>query len=135
MARSSPHAAISRICSRKREMTQAYRGTMPLLVTGMLSLGPWRAASKSVWTDWKNIVVVGQPGEGGGGCKGWMPSTRWTCPASETVHCEADAVGRRLYAHPVSLLYLCVFLLGLLHGFGLQFLRSPVQPDKYTPGG
>jgi hypothetical protein len=38
-----------------------------------------------------------------------------------------------LFIHSVALLHSCIFLLGFLHGFGLQLLSTLVQPDKEPP--
>jgi hypothetical protein len=50
---------------------------------------------------------------------------------------QAGRFQRRLHAiirpHPVSLLHFRIFLLDLLHGLGLQLLRTLVQPDKEPP--
>jgi hypothetical protein len=41
-----------------------------------------------------------------------------------------EALEALLTEHPIRLLYSFIFLLGLLHGFGLQQLHTLVQPDK-----
>jgi len=73
-SRHKPHV------SRKREMTRHIVG-LCLLVTGRLSLGPRRAASKWVKGCWRTLLIVGQPGGCGGGCRGWgdagPTSGRW----------------------------------------------------------
>jgi hypothetical protein len=76
--------------------------------------------------------------DGPGSVRSYLTSSALAAPGSRS-EARSGRCRQRLHAmirsHPVSLLHFRIFLLSLLHGLGLQFLRSPVQPDKYTPGG